>query len=129
MQLIEENYDIVIIGGGAVGSGILLDATLRGYKAILLEKNDFASGASSKSSKLVHGGVRYLEKAVKNLDKAQYNLVKEGLQERAIFLRNASCIAKKIKINIPTFSYLNLFYTWIGLFMYKVISKKKEFGK
>ena len=71
MQLIEENYDIVIIGGGAVGSGILLDATLRGYKAILLEKNDFASGASSKSSKLVHGGVRYLEKAIKNLDKSQ----------------------------------------------------------
>ena len=69
MQLIEENYDIVIIGGGAVGSGILLDATLRGYKAILLEKNDFASGASSKSSKLVHGGVRYLEKAIKQMDK------------------------------------------------------------
>ena len=128
MQLQHKNYDIIIIGAGAVGSGILLDASLRGYKVLLLEKDDFGSAASSKSSKLVHGGVRYLEKAVKNLDKAQYNLVKEGLQERAIFLRNASCIARKIKINIPTFSYLNLFYTWIGLFMYKVISKKKSLG-
>jgi glycerol-3-phosphate dehydrogenase len=128
MQLSEEKYDIVIIGGGAVGSGILLDATLRGYKTILLEKNDFASGASSKSSKLIHGGVRYLEKAIKGFDKAQYNLVKEGLAERYIFLKNASLISKKIKINIPTFSYLNLFYTWIGLYIYKLISGKKNIG-
>lgn len=85
MQLEDEIYDIVIIGGGAVGSGILLDGTLRGYKVILLEKNDFASGASSKSSKLVHGGVRYLEKAIKEFDKSQYDLVKEALAERAIF--------------------------------------------
>jgi glycerol-3-phosphate dehydrogenase len=128
MQLIEENYDIVIIGGGAVGSGILLDATLRGYKAILLEKNDFASGASSKSSKLIHGGVRYLEKAIKGFDKAQYNLVKEGLIERHIFLKNASAISKKVKINIPSFSYINLFYTWIGLVIYKLIAGKKDIG-
>ena len=128
MQLIEENYDIVIIGGGAVGSGILLDATLRGYKAILLEKNDFASGASSKSSKLIHGGVRYLEKAIKGFDKAQYDLVKEGLVERHIFLKNASIISKKIKINIPSFSYINLFYTWIGLVIYKLIAAKKNIG-
>ena len=80
------NYDIIIIGGGCVGSGIALDATLRGYKVLLLEKNDFASGASSKSSKLVHGGVRYLEKAIKELDSSQYNLVIEGLEERFYFL-------------------------------------------
>lgn len=128
MQLQYENYDIVIIGGGAVGSGILLDATLRGYKVLLLEKNDFASGASSKSSKLVHGGVRYLEKAIKGIDKAQYNLVKEGLSERSIFLRNAHFLSKKIKINIPIFSYLNLFYTWFGLYLYKLIAGKKNLG-
>ena len=128
MQLIEEKYDIVIIGGGAVGSGILLDATLRGYKVILLEKNDFASGASSKSSKLIHGGVRYLEKAIKDFDTAQYNLVKEGLLERYIFLKNASAISKKIKINIPSFSYINLFYTWIGLVIYKLVAAKKNIG-
>ena len=64
MSLTPTEYDIVIIGGGAVGSGIALDATLRGYKVLLLEKNDFGSGTSTKSSKLVHGGVRYLEKAI-----------------------------------------------------------------
>ena len=89
------NFDIIVIGAGAVGSGIALDAVLRDYKVLVLEKNDFASGASSKSSKLVHGGVRYLEKAIKNLDKSQLNLVKEALAERAIFLENASNISKK----------------------------------
>ena len=129
MQLKHENYDIIIIGAGAVGSGISLDATLRGYKVLLLEKNDFASGASSKSSKLVHGGIRYLEKAIKGFDKAQYNLVKEGLEERAIFLKNAPLISQRIKINTPIFSYLNLFYTSIGLYIYKFIAGKKNLGK
>lgn len=125
----EDNFDIVIIGGGCVGSGIALDATLRGYKVLLLEKNDFASGASSKSSKLVHGGVRYLEKAIKEFDINQFNLVKEGLKERAIFFKNASNIAKKIKINVPTFSYFSLLSTYIGLYVYKLIAKNKNLGK
>lgn len=129
MQVNEDKYDIVIIGAGCVGSGITLDATLRGFKVLVLEKDDFASGASSKSSKLVHGGVRYLEKAIKEFDIDQYNLVKEGLKERAIFLKNASNIAKKIKINIPTFSYFSLISTYIGLFIYKFIAKNKNLGK
>jgi glycerol-3-phosphate dehydrogenase len=129
MELSNEKYDIVIIGGGCVGSGIVLDAILRGYKVILLEKNDFASGASSKSSKLVHGGVRYLEKAIKEFDFTQYNLVKEGLSERSIFLKNAPNFSKKLKINIPIYSYLNLVYTYIGLLFYKLIAKHKSLGK
>lgn len=129
MELSEEKYDIVIIGGGCVGSGIALDATLRGYNVILLEKNDFASGASSKSSKLIHGGVRYLEKAIKEFDITQYNLVKEGIKERAIFLKNAPYFSKKIKINIPIFSYLNLIYTYFGILIYKLIARKKSLGK
>jgi len=129
MQTEDEKYDIVIIGGGCVGSGIALDAVLRGYKVILLEKNDFASGASSKSSKLVHGGVRYLEKAIKEFDKAQYNLVKEALNERAIFLKNAPFLSKRIKIDIPIYSYLNLIYTSIGLYIYKFIAGKRNLGK
>ena len=90
----KNSYDIIIIGGGAVGSYTALDATLRGYKVLLLEKDDCASGASSKSSKLVHGGVRYLEKAILEFDKAQYNLVVEALKERAIFLKNSSNFSK-----------------------------------
>lgn len=129
MQLTNEKVDIVIIGGGCVGGGIALDATLRGYSVILLEKNDFASGASSKSSKLVHGGIRYLEKAIKQMDKAQYDLVKEGIKERSIFLKNASNIAKKLKINIPIYSYLKLMYTYFGLLIYKLMAKNKSLGK
>lgn len=80
-------YDIIIIGGGATGSGTALDASSRGFKTLLLEKNDFAEGTSSRSTKLVHGGVRYLEAAVKGLNKDQYNLVKEGLKERSRLLK------------------------------------------
>jgi glycerol-3-phosphate dehydrogenase len=64
----EEPYDLLIIGGGATGAGIALDAVTRGLKVALVERDDFSSGTSSKSTKLVHGGVRYLEKAVWNLD-------------------------------------------------------------
>lgn len=67
-----EPYDLLIIGGGATGSGIALDAATRGLRVALVEKDDFASGTSSKSTKLVHGGVRYLEKAVWELDYNQY---------------------------------------------------------
>ena len=68
----EEPYDLLIIGGGATGTGIALDAATRGLKVAMVERDDFASGTSSKSTKLVHGGVRYLEKAVWELDYNQY---------------------------------------------------------
>lgn len=67
-----EEYDLLVIGGGATGSGIALDAATRGLKVAMVERDDFASGTSSKSTKLVHGGVRYLEKAVWELDYNQY---------------------------------------------------------
>ena len=67
-----ETYDLLVIGGGATGSGIALDAATRGLKVAMVERDDFASGTSSKSTKLVHGGVRYLEKAVWELDYNQY---------------------------------------------------------
>ena len=69
-----EPYDLLIIGGGATGTGIALDAVTRGLKVALVERDDFASGTSSKSTKLVHGGVRYLEKAVWDLDYSQWDL-------------------------------------------------------
>ena len=64
----QEEYDLLVIGGGATGAGIALDAVTRGLKVAMVERDDFSSGTSSKSTKLVHGGVRYLEKAVWNLD-------------------------------------------------------------
>lgn len=129
MNLTAEKFDIVVIGGGAVGSGIALDATLRGYKVLLLEKNDFGSGTSTKSSKLVHGGVRYLEKAITTFDKAQYDLVKEGLKERWSFLKNASNISHRFKLNVPSYSYWNLVKSYVGLYLYRLISGKKNLGK
>ena len=124
-----DTFDMIIIGGGATGAGIALDATLRGYSVLLLEKNDFASGTSSKSSKLIHGGVRYLEKAVKNLDRAQYDLVKEALYERALFIKNAPHLAKKLKLDTPIYDNLELVYVYIGLLLYQLISGKKNIGQ
>lgn len=82
----DTEYDVVIIGGGAIGSSIALDSSSRGYKTLLLEQNDFSSGTSCKSTKLLHGGgVRYLEKAVNELNLKQYALVNEALEERYHF--------------------------------------------
>lgn len=127
-SLDDGNYDFIIIGGGATGSGIALDTSSRGYKVLLLEKDDFASGSSSKSSKLIHGGVRYLEKAIKQFDKAQFDLVKEGLKERAIFINNAPHLARRLKIDTPVYSYLEAFYIYVGMFLYKLIAGKKNIG-
>jgi len=80
-----DTFDLLVIGGGATGSGVALDAATRGLKVALIEKNDFSEGTSSRSTKLVHGGVRYLEMAVKKLDLVQYNLVKDGLRERGSY--------------------------------------------
>ena len=75
-QLKQTPFDLLVIGGGATGAGIALDAATRGLSVALVERDDFASGTSSKSTKLIHGGVRYLEAAVKTLDRGQLNLVR-----------------------------------------------------
>src|SRR5262245_38600862 len=77
-----EPWDVLIIGGGATGLGTAVDAAARGYRTLLLEAHDFAQGTSSRSTKLIHGGVRYLAQG-------NYALVREALHERAILLRNA----------------------------------------
>jgi len=125
----KEKYDIIIIGGGATGAGAALDATLRGFKCLLLEKNDFAEGTSSRSTKLVHGGVRYLEAAVKKLDKSQYDLVKEGLKERYRLLQNAPYIAHPITLVTPLYKWYEIPYIYIGLALYDLISGKRRLGK
>src|SRR5438477_11438543 len=84
-----KSFDVCIIGGGATGAGCALDAQLRGLRTVLVEAEDFASGSSTASTKLVHGGVRYLQKAVKDLDIDQYRLVASALRERPLMLRNA----------------------------------------
>ena len=109
-------FDVIIIGGGATGFGIALESILRGYKTLLLEAHDFGSGASSKSTKLLHGGIRYL----KNFD---FSLVKEGLDEREYFLHNASNIAKMHEYIIPCYSYREQFMYIIGVLVYNILAK------
>jgi glycerol-3-phosphate dehydrogenase len=122
-------YDLIIIGGGATGSGVALDATLRGLKVLLLEQNDFAEGTSSRSTKLVHGGVRYLEAAVKHLDKRQYDLIREGLRERKIFLYNAPHLAHPIELITPIYRWFELPYIYAGLVLYDILSGKASLGR
>ncbi len=123
------DFDLIVIGGGATGAGIALDASLRGLSVALFEQNDFGEGTSSRSTKLVHGGVRYLEAAVKRLDKAQYTLVKEGLRERKYFLHNASHLAHPIELITPLYTWYEIPYIYAGLFLYDLISGKASLGR
>ena len=120
-------YDLLIIGGGATGSGIALDATLRGLDTALVEASDFSSGASSRSTKLIHGGIRYLQKAFTQLDVAQYNLVREALTERRHLLSIAPHLAHSFPIIVPVYAggVSGLFwvpYYWAGCKLYDVVA-------
>ncbi len=118
LKLKNEQFDICIIGGGASGAGCALDAVLRGYKVALIDKSDFASETSSRSTKLIHGGVRYLEQAFKNLDFAQLKQVRHGLEERHIVLKNAPHLARPLALLTPVSSWIEGLYFSIGLRMY-----------
>lgn len=102
-------YDVLIIGGGATGAGCALDACTRGLKTALIEGDDFSSGTSSRSTKLIHGGVRYLQKAIMHVDVEQYKMVKEALQERASMLHSAPHLAHPLPIMLPVYTYVNFF--------------------
>jgi glycerol-3-phosphate dehydrogenase len=113
----ERDYDLIIIGGGINGAAIARDASLRGLQVILFEKNDFACGASSKSSKLIHGGLRYLEQR-------EFGLVRESLQERSILLRTIPHQVKLIPFVFPVFEgdKRPLWMIKCGLYLYDFLS-------
>ncbi|KAI9680532.1 MAG: mitochondrial glycerol-3-phosphate dehydrogenase [Caeruleum heppii] len=117
-----EPYDLLIIGGGATGSGIALDAVTRGLKVAVVERDDFSSGTSSKSTKLVHGGVRYLEKAVWELDYNQYKLVREALRERKYFLDTAPHLSMWLPIMLPIDKWWKAPYFWAGTKFYDILA-------
>ncbi|HEX7367797.1 MAG TPA: glycerol-3-phosphate dehydrogenase/oxidase [Pelobium sp.] len=118
----DQIWDVVIIGGGASGLGVALDAVSRGFKTLLLEQNDFAKGTSSRSTKLVHGGVRYLAQG--NID-----LVKEALYERGLLLKNAAHLVKNETFIIPNYNWWGGIYYKIGLSLYDFLAGSKSFGK
>src|SRR5215203_7226900 len=98
-QLREANrWDIVVIGGGATGLGTAVDAAARGFRTLLLEAFDFAKGTSSRSTKLVHGGVRYLAQG-------NIGLVFGALRERGILLRNAPHLAHRLPFGVPAYDW------------------------
>lgn len=125
-QLKENSFDILVIGGGATGAGVALDAATRGLKVALVERDDFASGTSSKSTKLIHGGVRYLEQAVKGLDKGQLHLVKDALKERAILLKNAPHLTRPLALLTPLYKRFEKPYYQMGLKMYDWLAGKSN---
>lgn len=115
------NADIIVIGGGATGLGCAVDAATRGYKTILIEKDDFGRGTSSKSTKLVHGGVRYLEQG-------NVFLVQEALLERGRLLKNAPHLVHDLSFVIPNYSAILGPYYLAGLKAYDILAGRKSFG-
>jgi glycerol-3-phosphate dehydrogenase len=115
-------FDLCVIGGGATGAGCALDAQLRGLQTVLVEAGDFACATSSSSTKLIHGGVRYLEQAITERDLGQYRVVKRALRERKIMLDNAPFLANPMELVVPCFSRRELYYFLIGMKLYDWIS-------
>jgi glycerol-3-phosphate dehydrogenase len=114
-------YDVIVIGGGATGLGIAMDAVSRGYKTLLLEGSDFAKGTSSRSTKLVHGGVRYLAQG-------DIRLVREASIERGLLCRNAPHLVKNQTFIIPVYNYWDTLKYTIGLKLYDWISGRLTLG-
>ena len=116
-----EPWDIVIIGGGAVGAGIAVDASSRGLEVLMVEREDFGKGTSSRSTKLVHGGVRYLEQG-------NISLVMEALKERGLLLRNAPHIVHDLPFVVPNYSWWEAPFYGIGMKVYDLLAGKYNFG-
>lgn len=117
----KEPWDIVVIGGGATGLGIAVDASSRGYSTLLLEQHDFAKGTSSRSTKLVHGGVRYLQQG-------DISLVLEALKERGLMIKNAPHLVKNQAFVIPNYEWWDGPFYQVGLKVYDLMSGKLGIG-
>ncbi len=122
------SFDIFVIGGGATGAGIALDAAARGLKVGLAERADFSEGTSSRSTKLIHGGVRYLELAVRKLDRSQLNLVRSALHERHTLLKIAPHLSRAFPLLTPLYRYRELPYYYTGLKIYDLIAGRHRIG-
>jgi glycerol-3-phosphate dehydrogenase len=115
-------WDFIIIGGGATGVGVAVDAASRGYRVLLLEQSDFGKGTSSRSTKLVHGGVRYLEQG-------NISLVMEALKERGLLRQNAPHLVSDLAFVVPSYAWWEAPFYGLGLKLYQALSGKYGFGK
>ena len=110
-RLTGEPFEVVVIGGGASGLGIAVDSSSRGYRTLLLEAHDFAQGTSSRSTKLVHGGVRYLEQL-------NFSLVMEALRERGLLYENAPHLVQNLGFVVPRYKWWEGPFYGVGLKLY-----------
>src|SRR3954451_23086640 len=117
-----KRWDMVVIGGGASGVGVAVDAASRGYEVLLLEQHDFGKGTSSRSTKLVHGGVRYLEQG-------NITLVMEALKERGILRRNAPHLVRDLGFVVPSYEWWEAPFYGLGLKMYNLLAGRFGFGR
>src|SRR6266853_5636775 len=115
-------WDILIVGGGATGVGVAIDAAARGYDVLLLEQSDFGKGTSSRSTKLAHGGVRYLERG-------DMGLVMDALKERGLLLRNAPPLVRDVACVVPKYVWVEAPFFKMGLKLYQLLAGKYGFGK
>jgi len=115
-------WDMIVVGGGATGAGVAIDGASRGYDVLLLEQNDFGKGTSSRSTKLVHGGVRYLEQG-------NVSLVMEALRERGLLLQNAPHLVRNLGFVVPNYDWWEAPFYGIGLKLYNLLAGKYGFGE
>ncbi|MBC7381256.1 MAG: glycerol-3-phosphate dehydrogenase/oxidase [Burkholderiaceae bacterium] len=118
----QQTFDVAIVGGGATGLGIALDAAARGFSVVLLESHDFAKGTSSRATKLVHGGVRYLAQG-------NIGLVREALHERSTLLHNAPHLAQPLPFVMPSYKFWQTPFYGVGLKMYDALAGKAGLGQ
>lgn len=114
-------WDMIVVGGGATGVGVAIDAAVRGYEVLLLEQSDFGKGTSSRSTKLAHGGVRYLEQG-------NIGLVMDALKERGLLLQNAPHLVRDLAFVVPNYDWWEAPFYGLGLKLYQVLAGKYGFG-
>lgn len=118
----DQSFDVLVMGGGATGLGIAVDAASRGYSTVLLERDDFAQGTSSRSTKLAHGGVRYLAQG-------NIRLVMEALKERGLMRKNAPNLVRELPFIVPAYRWWEIPFYLVGLKVYDLLSGRLSFGK
>jgi glycerol-3-phosphate dehydrogenase len=124
-----KSFDVCVIGGGATGCGCALDARLRGLRTVLVEAGDFASATSSTSTKMAHGGVRYLEQALREFDMKEFKVLKRALRERIRMLRNAPFLTRTQLFLTPCYRWFDVCYLEIGLKLYDWIAGRASLSR
>ncbi len=116
------SFDLCVIGGGATGAACALDAQWRGIETVLVEARDFAGATSSAATKIIHGGVRYLEEAIRGADVQEYHVLVRALHERVRMMENAPHLARKLDFLVPSYHWIDVAYLDIGLKIYDWLS-------